>query len=387
VLGLGAAPARALDLKYLDKTSGKEVEIINADVDEGPDGLTIKKGVPKMAKVTFPLKVSPADVRDYQLRDRDVDPINYVEEYRRPLARAETGDRTMKEADRYHAYEESLPLFEALFKKLPSIKAESKRIQVKRQVEFRHAQTLYKLAQADEKLVDKDKVPYRSKYRDAALAALAKYHKDNAGGWQISLALQMLAQMQGDLGDLEAQRKTYEALAEVPGLSPELKVTSLLSASGVLMKTEKFAEARAKLQGVLELLPENNPQRSKVQVYLTQCQILSGSDAEAKQAEQQLKTLLAGTDDKALKALAHNTLGDYYTKLKRDEDAFWEYLRVDTMYPDDKDEHARAMYHLSRLFREADKIRNSERAEQYLETLTKSPRYAGTEYAKRAMKK
>jgi len=146
-----------------------------------------------------------------------------VEEYRRPLARAETGDRAPPNAPaRYQAYEESLPLFEALIKKVPSIKEEHRKQQVKRQVEFRHAETLYKLAQADEKFVDKEKVPYRSKYRDAALAALAKYHKDkeDAGGWQISLALQMLAQMQGDLGDLEASGRPTRRWRRCPACRP-----------------------------------------------------------------------------------------------------------------------------------------------------------------------
>jgi tetratricopeptide (TPR) repeat protein len=390
VLGLGTVPAWALDVKFKDK-AGKVVEVTNAEVDEGPDGLTIKKGIVKTGRVSFPVKVSPADVVDYQPRAQDIGTLDYASAFRPPLAKVEIGELKPKEEDRLRDFDEAVRgsdkpdgLKLTFDKLLPTMKDSA----AKRHVAFRQAQTLYRLAQADEKFVDKDKVPYREKYREAALAALARYHnKENAGGWQISLALQMLAQLQGDQGDLEGQRKTYEALAEVPGLSLELKVTSLLSSAGVLMKTEKFGEARAKLQGVLGLLPADSPQRSKVQVYLTQCQILSGSEAEAKQAEGQLRTLLNATDDKALRALAHNTLGDYYTKLKRDEDAFWEYLRVDTLYPDDRDEHARAMYHLHRLFRDGEKVRNSERAEAYLETLTKSPRYAGTEYAKRATKK
>ena len=47
--------------------------------------------------------------------------------------------------------------------------------------------------------------------------------------------------------------------------------------------------------------------------------------------------------------------------------AFWEYLRVDVLYNTDRYEHARALFHLSRLFREVKK--DGDRADQYLATL------------------
>ena len=107
---------------------------------------------------------------------------------------------------------------------------------------------------------------------------------------------------------------------------------------------------------------------------------------QAQQAEKELRTILAGTDDKSVKALAHNTLGDYYTKLKQDEDAFWEYLRVDTLFGEaDRNEHARALYHLIRLFREVKK--DADRSLQVEELLTKDQRFSGLEYQKKAMKK
>ena len=147
----------------------------------------------------------------------------------------------------------------------------------------------------------------------------------------------------------------------------------------------RYGPAKGKLQELQLKLPGDSPHRNKVQVYLAQCQVLGDNAAEAQQAEKQLKALLASGDDKTLKALAHNTLGDYYRKLKRDEDAFWEYLRVDTLYNEDRFEHARAMYHLIQLFREVKK--DADRSDSYLERLTKDPRFAGLEYTKKATKK
>jgi hypothetical protein len=98
-----------------------------------------------------------------------------------------------------------------------------------------------------------------------------------------------------------------------------------------------------------------------------------------------LRDFLKKTEDKGLKAQAHNTLGDYYRKLKRDDDAFWEYLRVDTLYSDDAFEHARAMYYLISMFKDLKK--DPDRAAQYEEILAKDRKYAGLEYQKKAVRK
>src|SRR5258708_18562999 len=112
------------------------------------------------------------------------------------------------------------------------------------------------------------------------------------------------------------------------------------------MKLGKFGDAKTSLNALKAKLGAESPYSNTVQLYLAQCNLLGDNAAEAQQAEKQLRQILAGTDDKSVKALAHNTLGDYFAKLKQDEDAFWEYLRVDTLYSEDRIEHARALYHL-----------------------------------------
>src|SRR5438445_7265206 len=101
-LFLGALRGYALDVVYIDKATGKEIEIRTAVADESPEGLTITKGGAfeitytkvgmvtrrdaKLTKVTFPLKVSPIDIKDYQLRDADVAPVPFLLEYRPPMS-------------------------------------------------------------------------------------------------------------------------------------------------------------------------------------------------------------------------------------------------------------------------------------------------------------
>jgi tetratricopeptide (TPR) repeat protein len=408
-LFLGVLRGYALDVVYIDK--GKEIEIRAADAEESPEGLTIKKGTAfeityvkagmttrrdaKPTKVTFPLKVSPMSVKDFQLRDADVAPVQYLLEYRPPLSLIERSTNpAIKDPERVKMYRESLPLFEAL---KPRVQANTR---LKRHLEFKYAETLYRLSETlyrlalvepkDEKTrTEAEEARKEAEVRrGAAITALAAYQKDrdNANGFQVGPALMMLAQLQEDSGDLNAVQKTYQDLAAVPGLSEELKVSSLINAARTLMKLGKYGEAQTGLTALKGNLGADSPYASKVQLYLAQCQLQGDNTAQAAQAEKDLRQILAGTDDKSVKALAHNTLGDYYSKLKQDEEAFWEYLRVDTLFGEaDRGEHARALYHLIRLFREVKK--DADRSMQVEELLTKDPRFTGLEYQKKALKK
>ena len=68
------------------------------------------------------------------------------------------------------------------------------------------------------------------------------------------------------------------------------------------------------------------------------------------QAELQLLGVLKVATDPTQRAVAHNLLGDYWLQKGKPEDAFWHYLRVDVLYHQDREEHAKALYQLSKLF-------------------------------------
>jgi hypothetical protein len=214
---------------------------------------------------------------------------------------------------------------------------------------------------------------------------MKKYRADHANaGWQAAPALLMLAQLQEDAGDQAAVQKTYEELANVPGVSDEIKQTSLIASARSLLKSEKYDEAAAQFDKVRAMLKPESPNLSKVQIYLAQCQVLGKDATKAAAAAKQLRELIAQSFEGAVKAQAHNTLGDYYQKNDRPEDAFWEYLRVDVLYSDDRQEHARALYHLAKLFRQHKQ--DAFRADDCLKLL-EDKKYLGTEFQKKASMK
>jgi tetratricopeptide (TPR) repeat protein len=206
--------------------------------------------------------------------------------------------------------------------------------------------------------------------------------KDNqkafADGWELVPALQLLARLQEEKGDTEAAGQAYADLAEVPGITAAMKLDSQLHGARLLLSAKKFTDAEIKLKQLASAMPADDPQRTHVEVYLAQSQI---AQERLDGIEKKLKDAIAASEDKKLRALAHNALGDYYRAKKEMELAFWEYLKVETMYDVDRDEEAKALYWLSKLF---DQPKNDiDRAKDCL-TKLQGQRFDGTPYQRMA---
>ncbi len=171
-------------------------------------------------------------------------------------------------------------------------------------------------------------------------------------------------------------RKTYVALGQIANLPKEMKVDADLLVSQLSLRSGQLDEAEKILDGLRTSLSPSDPQRAVALVYLGQVRIQRN---QLNDVESDLKTAITNSSEPQVRTLAHNALGDYFRKKGMDEEAFWEYLRVDAMYSQDRSEHAKALYYLSKLFVEVkkDKVKSQECLER-LKTLE------GTEFARRA---
>ncbi|HVS40306.1 MAG TPA: hypothetical protein VMS17_32410, partial [Gemmataceae bacterium] len=125
----------------------------------------------------------------------------------------------------------------------------------------------------------------------------------------------------------------------------------------------------------------DDKQKGYIQVYLAQTQLAQGNvqGVESKLRNDVIKTAA----DDGLKAAAYNTLGDYYQQANQPDEALWQYLRVDMLYKQDREEQARALYNLAKLF---ESVRgDAARSKACLERL-KGDAFAGAEYQARALK-
>lgn len=238
---------------------------------------------------------------------------------------------------------------------------------IHRYLQYRIAQTTAELGRDD------------AKQRDAAIALLIDYRGQFADGWEIVPALTLLAGLQEDKGDAAGASDTYAALAEVPGIAETVKWQSHLRAARLLVRGRKFTQAETKLKLLASSLPKDDPQRAFVDVYLIQVRLERGNldGIEAK-----LKAVLRGSENKELRALVHNALGDYYRHKEDADSAFWQYLFVDTSYSENKEEHAKALYYLWKLFNNP-RRNDPTRAEECLAKLT-SAEFDGTVYQRMA---
>lgn len=320
---------------------------------------------------------SPAGIRVTPSRKgeqpRDVPALDVVEvryktglasaSYRQPFGKERQALQPgVRDAVRKKALEDALQGFQAV---APQVKDNPAAY---RYIQFKIAQVLAHQAQDD---------PAR---RDAAIAALVAFNKEQPGGWETVPAYTLLARLQEDKGDVDAAGATYGELASVSGIPEGVKSASVVQAARALLRARKYGEAEKKLRGLGETLSTTDPRKDSADVYLAQSQAGQGSlDA----AEKAARAVLARSADPAVLGAAHNVLGDVYHKKGKPEDAFWEYLRVDVQYGADREEHARALYNLAELF---DKVKNDKvRAEQCLDRVKDRSQFGGTEYHKKAV--
>jgi hypothetical protein len=343
-----ARPAGAQDtVIYLNRATGKEDRVVGTIEAESPRGITIKA---RKAAQT----VLAADVRQVVYRHPKVTAL----EFRAPFAKETRALQASRPANRRTLLDEALKGFQDLDAQMRDAPL------AHRYLQFKMGEVLALEAQDD---------PSRL---DAAIAALTAYKNDFATGWEITSALKQLARLQEDRGDAVAAGKTYEELAAVPDVPEQVKRESAILVARMLLRGGKYGEAERKLAQLRTTLSENDPQRAHLDVYLAQSRLAQG---HPEKVEGELREAIRGSSDPNLKAAAYNALGDYYRQEKRPEDAFWQYLRVDTLYNQDREEEAKALFYLRTLF---DKVKNDPvRARECARRLMEQ-RFAGSAYQK-----
>ena len=215
---------------------------------------------------------------------------------------------------------------------------------------------------------------------DEAIKKLKSFAANHAGGWQISHALISLGRLQLDAGDNEGAEASFQNLAALD-VSEDTKLDAELMAVQVGIKNGKHAESQKKLQEIEAKLPKGSRFAARARVAQAECLVAA---KKLDEAETLVRSVIKDTTDKQVKAVAHNTLGVcYFNNDGRKKEAMWEFLWVDVVYNQDKVEHAKALYHLWKIFTE---LGEAERAQECRETLLTNPQFAGLEYQRMAQR-
>jgi predicted negative regulator of RcsB-dependent stress response len=352
------APALAQEqptIRYYDRAKKKEDKVTAAITQETPTKIVYKTSGNK----TY--EIPATDILDivYDVR------AGSRPDYRKALSNDEDVDKPGTEEQHAKAFKAALDGYKEI---APEFNPKENPTGY-RHLQFRLARLLARRSEEDPTQLE------------PAIKALNAFLKDHSDGWQIGLAGQLLGKLQESNGDFAGAQKTYETMAKNTDLPKEMRLDfEMLEVRG-LLRTSKHAQAEEKLKKMAVGLGPNDPNTVKLQVYQVECQVVA---KKYEGAEAKLKAVLASDADPMIKALAANTLGDYYRETGKPEDAFWQYLWVDIVYNQDKHEQARALYHLSKLF---DQVKgDAARAVACRERLLKDKEFSGLEYQKLAAK-
>jgi len=212
-----------------------------------------------------------------------------------------------------------------------------------------------------------------------AIAELQQFRVDFPNSWQINQVMPLIAQTQMDAGDFKGAAATFEDMALMDSLPAEVKSNAELMTVQVAVRAGDIKGAQKKLDA-LEKKAAGNPKFAS-RIKMTKAEVLVG-DKKIDEAMKLLHQVVKENNDKDTKALAHNTLGECLFKVNRYNEALWEFIWVDAVFNQDRNQHAKSLYYLWKTF---EQLNNAERAQDCRESLLGAA-YSGTEWQQRALK-
>jgi hypothetical protein len=242
--------------------------------------------------------------------------------------------------------------------------------------------TEFKIAALLARLAEDDKTRL-----DEAIKELTKFKTEHSKSWQLGMVGKLLVRAEIAKGDMKSALATIEEFAHRDSLADEVRQEYELLGIRALLRSDNFTDAERsdnftdaerRLTALAKSVSKDDPQAARVEIYLAECKAKS----DLPESEKRLQAVIRSGAAPVIKALAYNTLGDCYRLNDQLENAFWQYLWVDQEYPQDREEHAKALYYLSILF---EKVKKSPaRAEACRTRLLTDKLFTGLEYQKLA---
>jgi hypothetical protein len=340
-------PLHAADSIFLKADPAKP--ITGTLVSESPSGIKIKV---KSDTKTYPAAEILDVTYDFQ--------SGFKLDYNRAI---NTEKKIATARNRKKALKDALTEYEGL---LPRLKAKEYS-RIRRNVEYKIAFLTVQVAQEDGSSLT------------PGIRKLQTFVSKNAGGWQIVPAAQLLGQLLIATNKFSEAENVYKELADNTNLPQDAQLTFQLLAAKLSMRPGKYAEANTKLQSLVDKLPKGSRESLRARIYQAEC--LAGMNRIA-EAQTKLHALLDEVKDKEVRAQIYNTLGQSHYLAKDYQGALWNFLRVDVVYHQNREEHARALYYLIELF----KKRNDEKHSDECRAKLKGKAFAGTEYQTRFLR-
>jgi tetratricopeptide (TPR) repeat protein len=212
-----------------------------------------------------------------------------------------------------------------------------------------------------------------------AIVRLSDFVKSNPQSWEVVRSLKMLAKLHQSMKDHTGAKAAFEQLSKLD-VPDEVKQDAQLQVALADVHLGQFAAAEPKLAALLKTMPKDSAVYSRTLLAQAECLLATNKNDEAMVI---LKKTVKDSPDKALKAVAHNTLGVSLYNAEKYKEARWEFLWVDVVYNTDKAEHAKALYYLTQTL---EKLGETPKADECRDQLLNDKTFAGTDFQRKMQK-
>jgi tetratricopeptide (TPR) repeat protein len=185
---------------------------------------------------------------------------------------------------------------------------------------------------------------------DEAIRLATNFLAKNLDSYHFSSAIELLGDLHLANGNQDEARRQYARLAKV--VTPYFQARSAILTGKLLHQAGKHAEALAEFDRALAAA-QRDPAAQSQQFEATLHRAISQSaSGDVDGATTTVKQIIAQADarDTDLLATAYNALGDCYLQSDKQKAARDAFLHVDVLFNSAADQHAKALYELSRLW-------------------------------------
>jgi hypothetical protein len=185
--------------------------------------------------------------------------------------------------------------------------------------------------------------------------------------WEVWPAARAAARLQAETGKPNDAATTLAALGKNPDLPADLRYEARLAELEVLLRSNRLAaDSLAAELAKDKSFPATGPLRELLTVYQALLKAPPPKGGTKPAEVKAVEDVIAKATDPGVRAAAHNALGEFYLAHNRPRDAMWEFLWVDTVYNQDKEEVVKAVL---RLIEVCPKAGQPDVAEKYKERL------------------
>ena len=185
---------------------------------------------------------------------------------------------------------------------------------------------------------------------DEAIRLATDFLAKHRNSYHVSSAIELLGDLYLADGNQDEARRQYAKLAKAP--APYFQARSAILTGELLQQAGKHAEALAEFERALAAA-QRGPAAQSQQLEATLHRAISQSaNGDVEQATAAVKQIIVQADvrDTDLLATAYNALGDCYLQSGKQKAARDAFLHVDVLFNSAADQHAKALYELSRLW-------------------------------------